>query len=222
MSPVVAVVGASGRVGRAMARHLRDRYEVIEILRSPDESVDALAERAVIGADVVVNAAGVAHLERPTSDDLARLRAANVDLPAALARAALGARVPLVYISSVKAASPDESAYASSKRDGELALEALADQFASVGLAVTVIRPLALLFPPLDAGKVRRLRVVRIAPSWLVPAVRLPVLSPATFLGAVEVAVDRALTKDVRGFRIVDFGRDDRGTLRDVRAGFVN
>jgi hypothetical protein len=42
------------------------------------------------------------------------------------------------------------------------------------------------------------------------------------FLSAVEMAVGEAMVGEIRGFRVVTFGRDDRGTLRDVRDGFID
>ena len=108
------------------------------------------------GADLVVNAAGVAHLERPTSADLDRLRLANVELPVALAQVALTRGISLIHVSSIKAREVgDESPYAASKREGDGRLEReFGEDFATAGLSLIVVRPLALLFPPLDAGKV--------------------------------------------------------------------
>ncbi len=219
----VAVVGANGRVGCALVDHLEGRYDVNPIVRQAGEEQAELVARAVAGADVVVNAAGVAHVEHPTADDLQRLHAANVELPAALAEACLHQGASLIHISSVKAASAEpDSPYARSKREGDDALQAgYASQFEAAGSSLVIVRPLALLFPPLNAGKVAKLRPIRGVPSVLVPPVRLPVLPASSFLAAIDDlldATDSATAPDGLSWR--DFDRSERGTLRDVRTAF--
>ncbi len=218
----IAVVGANGRVGSAIAIHLTQRFTVSRITRTPGESPNALAERAAAGADVVVNAAGVAHIR--TADDQAaeRLRMGNVELPLALAASALVHGSDLIHISSVKALHPDESPYAESKRDGEDRLiDEFGSQFEAAGLTLTILRPLALLFPPLDAGKVARLRFLRHVPRSLLPPVRLPVLAPSTFLNAIESAVTESRAQTTRGAIVIrEFAVTERGRLRDVADAF--
>lgn len=220
----VSVVGANGRVGRALVAHLADRYEVEPIIRRAGEEQADLVARAVSGVDVVVNAAGVAHVKHPAADDLQRLHAANVELPAALAEACAEEGLSLVHISSVKAANAEPgSDYACSKRDGEEALRTgYADRFETADSHLVIVRPLAMLFTPLDAGKVAKLRPVRFVPSALIPPVRLPVLSPDTFLAAIDEVLEtiRVGATPV-GLSWRDFDRDERGTLRDVRSAFV-
>lgn len=218
MSARVAVVGASGRVGSAICEHLRSTYEVVEIRRQDGETVERLAARAVAGVGVVINAAGVAHVERPTLTDFERLRVANVELPLALARAALDRSVPMIHISSVKATPGARTAYGRSKFEAEQTLRSESGAgFADRELSLVIIRPLALLFPPLDAGRVARLRFLRRWPAVLTPALRIPVLTPETFLDATQAAVEDQLAHRCEpGVTIRDFGRDQRGTLRDV------
>jgi len=217
----VSVVGANGRVGSALAQHLADAYDVSEIVRSPGESPDSIAERAaggVDGADVVVNAAGVAHLEHPTPADLDRLRVGNIDLPLALAAAALDAHAHLIHISSVKATPDATTEYGQSKYEADQRLGSeFGDRFADVGLSLVIVRPLALLFPPFDAGKIARLRFLRYWPGALTPPVRLPVLAQDILLDAVSRLVDEADGATARGVTFRDFERDERGTLADVR-----
>lgn len=224
MTTRIAVVGASGRVGRALCAHLADGHGVRAIVRAHDEPLDELAARAASGVDAIVNAAGVAHLARRAAVDLERLRVGNVELPVALAGAALAARVPLVHVSSAKAADAgDDSPYASSKRaaDERLAHE-FGARFAEAGLALIIVRPPALLFPPLDAGRVGRLRFLRHLPAWSVPPVRVPVLAPATFVAAVASALaDANRAQGSGGCTIREFSRSERGTLRDVRRAML-
>lgn len=220
MSGRVAVVGASGRVGSAICDHLdQEGHDVVHVARTPGESLDRLVARAVDGVDVVVNAAGVAHIERPTPDDLGRLEAANVELPVALAAAALERGIPFIHISSVKAADPKAtSAYAQSKRRGDERLEGdFGQQFAEEGLALVIVRPLALLFPPLDVGKVARLRFLRWWPQVFTPPLRVPVLAPARFLVSVDALVSGALARVLPpGNSVRVYEECESGTLRDV------
>lgn len=217
----VRLVGASGRVGAAIAAHLGRRCAVEPVDRLAGRPVEELARRAAQPGSIVVNAAGVAHLAEDDEASRERLRIGNVELPVALADAALSAGCSLVHISSVKAEVPEESAYAASKRAGDDALVELGPAFAAAGSSLVVIRPLALLFPPLDAGKVRHLRHLRVLPAALVPPVRLPVLSPATFLTAIEDAVAAIGGGTAApGCTIRSFTDDERGTLRDVAAAF--
>jgi nucleoside-diphosphate-sugar epimerase len=213
----IAVVGASGRVGSAVCAHLQPRYDVVEVGRRDGETVGELAARAVVDADLVINAAGVAHVERPTASDLERLTAANVELPVALAAAALDRAIPMVHISSVKAVTDAPTPYGRSKYEGDRLLETrFGPAFADANLGLVIVRPLALLFPPLDAGKVSRLRFLRWWPRRLTPPIRLPVLAPHTFLAAVDHAIDELLAGRKPGVAERDFTSGERGTLRDV------
>jgi nucleoside-diphosphate-sugar epimerase len=222
MSPIVAIVGSSGRVGSALVNHLADRFEVRAVTRCRQESAKDLAMRAAGGSSVVLNAAGVAHVNRNDVTSVELLRSANVELPRSLAQAALAAGSSFVHISSAKATDPGCSPYAQSKHEGdELLREEFGDAYESEGLSLIVVRPLALLFPPLNAGKVSKLRIVRHWPMFLTPPVPLPVLSPSTFVGAIEQALKELMDGTApRGFAIRSFGHAERGTLRDVRAAF--
>jgi nucleoside-diphosphate-sugar epimerase len=219
----VSVVGANGRVGSALVQHLADAYEVVEVRRRPGESPTDIAARAADGADVVINAAGVAHLEQPTPADLERLRIGNVELPLALAGAALRERAHLIHISSVKATADASTPYGQSKYEADRRLESeFHARFAEAGLSLVIVRPLALLFPPLNAGKVARLRFLRWWPSVLTPPVRLPVLAPMVFLETIGTSVDAALSRTMSSGAVIrGFENPERGTFRDVREAFV-
>lgn len=223
MSARVAVVGASGRVGSAICGHLRDRYEVVEIVRGEDDDVEELARRSALGVDIVVNAAGVAHIESPTPRDLERLQTANVELPVAVAGVALAERIPMIHISSAKAVGKASSPYAASKRDAERRLqEQFDDAFAEAGVGLAVVRPLALLFAPLDVGRLRRLGFLRRVPRSVVPPVRMPVLTPQRFLEVVEDLVGELISGSApAGLSVRDFPAGERGTLQDVRSAML-
>ena len=219
----VAVVGATGRVGSALVHHLADTHDVMAIVRQPAESPAEIATRAVDGAAVVANAAGVAHLERTTPADLERLRVGNIELPLALADAALGGGAHLIHISSVKATADATTEYGQSKYEADQRLESeFGSRFADAGLSLVIVRPLALLFPPFDAGKIARLRFLRRWPSVLTPPVPLPVLRPETLLGAVgRIVADVGVRSADRGVTTHNFERDERGTMRGVRRALL-
>lgn len=219
MTARAAVVGANGRVGRAICEGLRSGFEVVPIVRDDDEAAESIAERATRDTAVVINAAGVAHVEHPTAADLARLQAGNVELPVALAARCLERRVPLVHVSSVKAADPGESPYAASKREADERLEReFGAAFAASGLCLMTVRPLALLLPPYEAGKLARLRWLWRWPVGLTPPVRLPVLDERRFVDAIVGLARSAVDGTVGpGFAIKEFDRADRATLRHVR-----
>lgn len=221
---MVSVIGANGRVGSALVAGLATRFDVVPVFRRPDESPAELAARAVEDVDVVVNAAGVAHLGDVTPADLDRLRAANVELPSLLAAAAATERISMIHISSVKATTPGDGAYARSKADGDerLARE-WAVEFEQSDSSLVVVRPLALLHPPYHAGKLRLLRHVRRWPSVLTPPVPLPVLTSSAFERAiVEIIDDIARGTMAVGMSIRSFGRGEWGSLRDVRRSLAH
>lgn len=217
----IALVGASGRVGRALKATLAERHDVSLIERAdlgPDQQ--PMLRGRLADADVVVNAAGVAHLDGdPTPADMARLVTANVLLPMELAEAALATGTPLIHISSSKATSRRRGAYAWSKRAGEDVLVAtFHDRLVRAGVAVAVVRPPAMLFPPFDAGKLRWLRNLDRVPGSLTPPVPLPIVAPDRFVDRIEaLARDGAEGRLEPGVSFVEFARDERGTLVDVR-----
>lgn len=98
MSLRVAVLGASGFVGKHLAAALRERGDevVTASLRDPLE-----AARQCDGADVVVNVAGEAVAQRWTQQVKERIRTSRIDAPRALISAFEGlTRKPRAYVSA--------------------------------------------------------------------------------------------------------------------------
>lgn len=221
------LIGATGRVGAALRNVLAEHGDVVTVGRfsaaKHDDFTTLLAE-ALQGADVVVNVAGVAHLgPEPTAADLNALVEANLLLPVELARACRNAGVPLIHVSSSKAAGSDarSNSYSWSKRAGDATLATSFDSdFRSKGLALIIVRPPALLFGPFDAGKLRHLRWLAKVPESLVPPLRLPALSTSTFLAAIVALIDGVSTHRA-GVSTIEFENSDRATLRDIRAAMV-
>lgn len=127
----------------------------------------------LVGVDVVVHLAARAHVLQDTvADPLVAFRRANLDATRQLARQAAAAEVKrLVFLSSIKVngertegtpfrevdpAAP-EDAYGQSKREAELALEALASD---TGMEITVLRPPLVYGPGVKANFLRLLRLV--------------------------------------------------------------
>jgi len=219
----IAVVGANGRVGRAISDRLGATYEIVPIVRRDEESPDDIAARASIGVDLLINAAGVAHLWHPDNAQLDRLRAGNIELPLALAQVCFDQRIGLLHVSSVKAeVAHDRTPYATSKREADQQLERLyGHRFSNAGIGLVIVRPLALLIPPFDTGRLTRLRWLRRVPERFVPPVRLPVLTPTVFLHEVAASVSLLLGGGVAGIALRTFGRAQRGNLADVRNVFA-
>lgn len=166
MSKRVAITGASGFVGQALAKQLlADGYAVTGIVRRTMEASfpvcevsgldDASLEPLLAETDVVVHAAARAHVMTDEAEDpLEAYRAVNVEGTVAVARMAAKQGVRrFVFISSIKVngeatVSGDpytfgttpapEDAYGISKYEAEKALTRLA---AESGMEVVIIRP---------------------------------------------------------------------------------
>ena len=159
----ITVTGASGFVGDAVCRHLQaSGFAVRGVARrarehTPWEHVrgdllcDSTVRAALRGADVVVHAAGLAHIppHRQVARDFNRCNAAMTDL---VGRVAAETGIRLIYISS-EAAATRRTPYGQSKRQAEESLERLGRDR---GLWWTVVRP-ALLFGEGDPGNFLRL-----------------------------------------------------------------
>lgn len=143
----IALTGASGFVGRAVAAHLAaEGLPLRLLLRRPDPVLEALAEGVVRGdlrdpaalaalvegAGTVVHLGGLVAAVRPEE-----FHAVNAEATGRLARAAAEAGVQrFLLASSLAAREPRLSPYAASKRAAEAALAE-----AAPGLARCVLRP---------------------------------------------------------------------------------
>lgn len=179
---LVAITGATGFLGQHLVRAFADARWRVRILarRDPisqfwrglapevihgDLDDEAALARLCEGADVVVHAAG---LISGRARDLQRV---NVDGARRLAAAARASHVLL--ISSLAAREARLSAYAASKRAGEMVSQEI------LGRRLTIVRPPAVYGP----GDRETLRLFALAASSPV----LPVLDPAARVALVHV-----------------------------------
>jgi nucleoside-diphosphate-sugar epimerase len=164
MVVTVALTGATGFIGGALARRLQQAGVTVRALVRPTadagrlppeveritgalDDAESLA-RLVRGAGVVVHCAGVVRGSGPQDFD-----PVNVDGVARLAAAVSAARPSprIVHLSSLAARHPELSPYAASKRAGEHALRAAP--------AWTVLRP-PVVYGPGDGELLPLLRVM--------------------------------------------------------------
>ena len=141
----ILVTGATGFIGSALVPVLRARgHEVVPGLRGGDWG--SLAARC----DAVVHLANIAH----ASADAALLQCVNVDGTRRLAEQAAeaGAR-RFVYLSSIKAAAPDDI-YGESKLAAEAALAEVA------GLDPVILRPPLVYGPGVKANFLALMRAI--------------------------------------------------------------
>lgn len=204
----VALVGASGFLGQAVARELAARGTPARLIgRSRDNGAAAAAlalEQALAGCSVVINCAGRAHVSDKESPDLAsaRFHAVNRDLAEELGQAARAAGAArFVHVSSVAAlasasapgtvigdtATPAPSnLYGQSKLAGDGRVLALA----TAGFHPIVLRPPAIYGPGAKGWFPAFLRAAR-------AGVPLPLASVANrrsfaFVGNVASAIVHA------------------------------
>jgi 2-alkyl-3-oxoalkanoate reductase len=151
-SRLVALTGATGFLGRALAQALSERGDKLRMLLRPEAAPPAPGEvvagrladpgaldRLVEGADLVIHAAGLIKARRPKDFEPVNVQGVR-DIARATAEHAPDAR--FLLISSLSAREPHLSAYAASKAAAETAArQVLAPE------RLTIVRPPAIYGP---------------------------------------------------------------------------
>jgi nucleoside-diphosphate-sugar epimerase len=168
--PLAALTGATGFLGRRLARSLEeDGWDLRLLLRrradaaafAPAETVlgdlaeVAALERLAAGADVVVHCAGL--IKAPSPGEFLAVNGEGT------ARLAAVTRGRMVLVSSLAAREPQLSDYAMSKRAGEAAARDI------LGERLTVVRP-PVIYGPGDRETLALFRFAAHAPLLAIPA----------------------------------------------------
>jgi NADH dehydrogenase len=220
---VATVFGGSGFIGRYVVKRLAAAGHVVRVaVRDPEAALflkpmgavgqivplfanitqDGSVERAVVGADVVVNLVGI--LAEPKSGDFARIQGEGAGRIARLSAAAgVGA---LVQLSAIGADASSPSAYAASKAQGEHAVQAAFP-------GAVILRP-SVVFGPEDAFYNRFGQLAQLSPF-------MPVICGATklqpvYVGDVADAVMAALALPAAAPRVYELGGPDVWTFREI------
>jgi len=220
---VATVFGGSGFIGRYVVKRLAHQGYVVRVpVRDPESalflkpmgavgqivplysSIDnpATIQRAVEGADVVVNLVGILAEGRP--GDFERIHAEGAGRIASLSAAA-GAS-SLVHISAIGADPASPSLYAASKGRGEAAVR---DAFSRA----TILRP-SVVFGPEDQFFNRFGALAQISP--VMPVIAGNTRMQPVYVGDVADAVTAALGRaDAQG-AVFELGGPNVWTFRDI------
>ena len=223
MRSVATVFGGSGFIGRYVVKRLAAAGHVVRVaVRDPEGALflkpmgavgqivplfanireDGTVARAVEGADLVVNLVGI--LAEHRRGDFTRIQGEGAGRIARLSAAAgVGS---LVQLSAIGADAASPSAYATSKAQGEQAVQAAFP-------AAAILRP-SIVFGPEDAFYNRFGALAQLSPF-------MPVICGATkmqpvYVGDVADAVIAALKLLPATPRIYELGGPDIWTFRDI------
>jgi NADH dehydrogenase len=224
---VATVFGGSGFIGRYVVQRLAAAGHVVRVaVRDPEGAgflrtmgavgqvvplfanlpQRATVERAVQGADLVVNLVGIINERRP--GDFQRIHA---EAPGVIGTVAAQAGVRrLVHVSAIGADVNAASRYAKSKGEGEAALLA--------AFPATVLRP-SLVFGPEDAFFNRFAAMAALLP--VVPVIGGKTRFQPVYVGDVADAVIAGLMHDATAGRIYELGGPQVLTMRELLAWIV-
>jgi NADH dehydrogenase len=222
---VATVFGGSGFLGRYVVNRLAQEGHIVRVaVRDPEGAIflkpmgavgqivplyapldnPATVQRAVAGADMVVNLVGI--LSERRRGDFDRVHADGAGRVAAEAAAAGVGR--LVHVSAIGADPASRSVYAASKGRGE---QAVRQAFPSA----TIVRP-SLVFGPEDAFLNRFGALAQMLPF-------MPVIAGGTrfqpvYVGDVADAVAAALSRAEAAGAVYELGGPRVATFREILA----
>jgi uncharacterized protein YbjT (DUF2867 family) len=220
---VATVFGGSGFIGRYVVKRLAAAGHIVRVAgRDPEAALflkpmggvgqivplfanvgqDGTVERAVEGADIVVNLVGI--LAEARRGDFSRVQGEGAGRIARLSAAAgVGA---LVQLSAIGADAASPSAYAKSKAEGEQAVQAAYP-------AAAILRP-SVVFGPEDAFYNRFGALAQLSP--FMPVICGDTKLQPVYVGDVADAVIAALMLPAAAPRIYELGGPDIWTFRDI------
>ncbi len=215
----VVVTGANGFIGRLLVPSLVARgYRVRAVsrqaddarLRTPVEPTASAWSAIVTDADAVVHLAAIAHQPPPGRAGRRQLRAVNVQMPEALARAAATAGVStFVFVSSIKAVAGKPRSEAIDETDSprpadcyglaKLAAERRLDRVArQTGMRIVILRPPLVFGPGVKANFLRLMQLARWSARGLpLPLAQITNRRSLLYAGNLVSAIARVL--DCRG-----------------------
>jgi NADH dehydrogenase len=220
---VATVFGGSGFIGRYVVKRLAAAGYVVRVaVRDPEAALflktmgavgqivplfadirhDPTVERAVDGAELVVNLVGI--LAESRRGDFARIHAEGAGRIARLSTAAgVGA---LVQMSAIGADSTSASSYASTKAQGEQAVQSAYPE-------TVILRP-SVVFGPEDAFYNRFGWLAQVSP--IMPVISGDTKLQPVYVGDVADAVMAALRLPPSAPRVYELGGPDIWTFRDI------